>query len=164
MPDLNHSIDLHNRVMHTWWKKPEYIEARKAFVARHQVCIRCGRPCTTPGHSHEDYRDYQTYLNAVITDKCDPLCSRCNNMERSNRRPCPVCVAQYTKDPTVHIHYITPDQWVCRFCDPQFNQEKAIRKKELLARAKKELGRTVYNRVHGMVKIPVNGRWVKVQR
>jgi hypothetical protein len=34
MPDLNHSIAVHTKVMNTWWTKKEYILARKAFIRR----------------------------------------------------------------------------------------------------------------------------------
>ena len=100
MPDLNHVIDAHISQMQEWWRDPEYIRERKAFVKRRPVCDRCGRPATTPGHSHEDYRDFETYLNTVKTDKCDALCSACNKAERAQRRPCPSCCENYKKDPT----------------------------------------------------------------
>ena len=155
MPDLNYSIDLHDAIMHGWWRDPEYIRERKAFVARHPVCIRCGKPCTTPGHSHGDYRDFRTYLDAVKTDKCDPLCNLCTKKERAGLRPCPVCIAKHKEDPTVKIHYIPADsaEGHCRYCDPQYNPERIRYKRELKNRIKRAISRENYNRTHPHIKI-----------
>ena len=155
MPDLNHVIDAHTSQMQEWWRDPEYIRERKAFVKRRPVCDRCGRPATTPGHSHEDYRDFETYLNAVKTDKCDALCSACNKAERAQRRPCPSCAEKYKKwlcdqcentadcDEKCHpvmkaalwiespkIHYIAQSEEICHYCGLSFDPEKAKYKKE----------------------------------
>jgi hypothetical protein len=111
-PDLNHSIDTHNQMMKEWWRRPEYIKERKAFVRRNPICNRCGRPSTTPGHSHEQYRDYETYLAAVVNGECNPLCNACNLMERKDKKPCSECVRQM-KD---KIHYIDQDQEMCFHC------------------------------------------------
>ena len=165
-PDLNHSIALHTAAMQSWWKEPEYIHARKAFVLRHPVCARCGRPSSTPGHSHEHYRDYATYLSAVVNDECDPLCSTCNRMERSGRIPCPSCVKRHASDPEHHIHYILPSWERCRFCDPAYNPEDVRTKKRKNIRLRKALGRKQYNRLHPTVKIvsPSTGKWISVER
>ena len=113
MPDLNHVIDAHTSQMRGWWRDPEYIRERKAFVKRRPACDRCGRPATTPGHSHEDYRDFETYLNAVKTDKCDALCSACNKAERAQRRPCPSCCEKYKRDPTSKKgRMVVGDGWI----------------------------------------------------
>jgi hypothetical protein len=119
-PDLNHSIAVHNTKMAQWWATPEYIIERKAFVARNPICARCGRPATTPGHSHEDYSCYAKYLIAVITDKCEPLCSACNLMEKKRKKPCPECVKQKKEK----IHYIPQDQEMCFYCLPVEVQDK----------------------------------------
>ena len=166
MPDLNHSINPHDAVMHQWWRDPEYIRERKAFVGRHPKCVRCGKTCTTPGHSHEDYKDLQTYLNAVKSDKCDPLCSLCNKKERAGLHPCPVCVAQHRANPEHPIHYIRADQEFCGACSPDFNPEKSKQKKELDRRVKQALARDRYNKAHPEVKV-VNlktGKWEMKKR
>lgn len=119
-PDLNHSIKVHNQTMAQWWKVPEYIAARKAFVARNPICARCGRAATTPGHSPEDYSCYANYLIAVITDKCEPLCSACNFMEKKGKKPCPECIKQKKEK----IYYIPQDQDECFYCLPIEVQEK----------------------------------------
>jgi hypothetical protein len=119
-PDLNHSISIHHQIMTMWWRLPEYKKARVAFVQRNPVCIRCGRPTTTPGHDHEDYKDYKTYLAAVVTDKCDPLCNSCNLNERSGRKPCPICVAE-RKD---RIRYIPQGDDRCYSCTPMNERKK----------------------------------------
>ena len=129
-PDLNAVIDAHTEQMKGWWKLPEYIAERIAFIKRRPVCDRCGRPSSTPGHSHEDYRDFETYLNAVKTDKCESLCSACNRAERAGKRPCPSCVEKHQKDPEAPIHYITRDQETCRYCEPGYDPEKAKFKKQ----------------------------------
>jgi hypothetical protein len=129
-PDLNHSISVHNTKMAQYWKVPEYIIERKAFIKRNPVCCRCGRPATTPVHSPEDYLNYDRYLAAVVNDKCVPLCSACNLMERSNRRPCPECIKQKKE----HIRYIGQDQEMCFYCVPQELQEIRKKKKEGFAK------------------------------
>ena len=128
-PDLNHSIQCHHKTMNLWWKCPDYIHERELFVGRNPVCVRCGRPTTTPGHSHEDYIMYEAYLSAVRTDKCDPLCSPCNLMERKNMHPCPACVKAYhATNGQTRIRYIPQFMESCRdCCDPG---EIALRKKE----------------------------------
>lgn len=164
MPDLTRRLLNRTNEMQGWWKRVDYINERKAFVKRHPVCIRCGKPTTTPGHSHEDYKDFETYLAAVKTDKCDPLCSMCNLMERSGRRPCPSCLEKHKTDPTVKIHYITIEQETCRYCEPDYDPEKSKIRKDKSARIKKDLGRNQYNRAHPTVKVPVNGNWVSIPR
>ena len=125
MPDLNHSITAHTRTMNTWWTKPEYIRERKAFIRRNPVCVRCGRPATTPGHSAADYSSYETYLWVVVNDMADPLCNACNLCERKGLRPCPVCVKLYKQGITpkgpqliFKIHYIGQDKEHCYWCRP----------------------------------------------
>ena len=123
-PDLNRVIDNHHAVMKMWWRLPEYKKARVAFVQRYPVCIRCGRPSTTPGHSHEDYRDYKTYLAAVVENKCVPLCNACNLKERNNLRPCPQCIQAYQQDPEWKIRYISFDKDVCFAHLPKMEQDR----------------------------------------
>ena len=163
-PNLNAVIDTHNETMKGWWKLPEYIRERKAFVIRYPVCIRCGRPAVTPGHSHEDYRDFQTYLNAVKTDKCDPLCSSCNKAERAGKRPCPECVKAHKGNPETKIHYITQEQDRCRYCEPGYDPEKIKENRQKRYALKKTADRQRYNAAHPMVKRVVDGKWVKVRR
>ena len=129
MPDLNHSIAQHNTKMKGWWKLPDYILERELFVRRNPVCVRCGRPATTPGHSHEDYIMFEAYLQAVKDDKCDPLCSACNLMERKGMRPCSGCVKAYhMTNGQTKIRYIPQFMELCGDCvDPG---EKALRKQE----------------------------------
>ena len=129
MPDLNQVIDNHHNTMQKWWRVPEYIHERELFVARHPTCIRCGRHAVTPGHSHEDYVMFERYLDAVRTDKCDPLCSACNLMERKSMKPCPKCVIAYREtNGQTKIHYIPQFMELCRdCCDPG---EVALKAKE----------------------------------
>jgi hypothetical protein len=127
-PDLNHSISVHNKTMQKWWAFPDYIHERQEFVRRNPLCIRCGRPAVTPGHSQEDYILYERYLNAVKTDKCDPLCSACNLMERKNLHPCPSCVNQYHLGKKNKIKYISQDAEVCYDCRPE-KEKQATEKK-----------------------------------
>jgi len=122
-PNLNHSIEVHNQIMKGWWKRPEYIRERKAFVKRNPICNRCGRPSTTPGHSHEQYRNYETYLAAVANGECEPLCSSCNMQERKGKKPCPLCVSRKSEV----IHYIGQYQEECFYCLP----DAVIEKREL---------------------------------
>jgi hypothetical protein len=189
MPDLNHVIDAHTSQMQEWWRDPEYIRERKAFIKRRPVCDRCGRPATTPGHSHEDYRDFETYLNAVKTDKCDALCSACNKAERAGRRPCPSCVENYKKwlcdrcenmadcDEQCHpvikvalwvespkIHYITQLEEICRYCQPGYNKEAAKARRKQGNRIKRELNQGVYVKAHPFKKAIVGGKWVTIKR
>ena len=128
MPDLNHSITVHNNTMQTWWKKPDYIHEREAFVGRNPVCLRCGRPAVTPGHEHSDYISYESYLNAVKTDKCDPLCSGCNLMEKKAMKPCPSCVKEYHLGKKNKIKYISQDAEVCYDCRPEKEKEASEQK------------------------------------
>jgi hypothetical protein len=129
MPNLTHSIAAHNQEMHRWWRIPDYIHERELFVIRNPDCIRCGRPTTTPGHAHEDYIMYEAYLNAVKTDKADPLCSACNFMEKKSCKPCPKCVIAYREsNGQTKIRYIPQFMELCRdCCDPG---EVAIQKRE----------------------------------
>jgi hypothetical protein len=91
MPECNLAITNHHDQMALWWKKPEYIKARKEFCKRSPVCVRCGRKCQTPGHSAEDYRHgYEHYLEQVRQDCCDPLCNQCNRKEAKSMKPCPI--------------------------------------------------------------------------
>jgi len=159
-PNLNAAIDNRTAAMQSWWRLPEYIKERKAFVKRRPICDRCGRPASTPGHSHEDYRDFETYLNAVKTDKCESLCSACNKMERSGRRPCPACVEKYARDPTVRIHYITRDQETCRYCEPGYDPERVKYLRESGRRMVNRINRKMYRKLHPGKEI-VGGRWVE---
>jgi hypothetical protein len=105
IPDLLKAINNHNAEMALWWKKPEYVKARKEFVKRNPICVRCGRKCQTPGHSADDYRHgYEHYLEMVRQDCCDPLCNSCNYAESRGLKPCPVCV----KEKCLKIKYISP--------------------------------------------------------
>ena len=117
-PDLNHSIAVHNRTMPKWWGKYEYIQARIAFIKRNPVCARCGRKATTPGHSHDQYKDYETYRDAVVNDECVPLCPACNVSERKGMKPCPECVKKYHANETIEIHYIGQHSECCKWCLP----------------------------------------------
>jgi hypothetical protein len=127
MPNLVLAIANHHKSMQTWWRIPEYIKARKAFVKRNPFCVRCGRPTTTPGHSHEDYSSYETYLQAVIDDKCDPLCNPCNGAERKGKKPCPICV----KEKSEKIHYIGQDKEYCYDHRPEEEKVRAQQRKEI---------------------------------
>jgi len=113
--------------MQRWWTLPKYKKARKEFVIRNPVCIRCGRPTQTPGHSPEDYLSFETYLNTVETDKCDPLCNACNLMEHKGMKPCPVCV----KEKTEKINYIGQDKEYCFDHRPEEEKIKAQQRKEV---------------------------------
>ena len=131
MPDLNQAIDNHHKTMQKWWTFPDYIHERQEFVRRNPTCIRCGRPAVTPGHSHEDYILYERYLNAVKDDKCDPLCSACNLMERKNCRPCPNCCIEYHLGKKNKIKYITQDEEVCYGCrDPKEKEQSEKNQQE----------------------------------
>lgn len=119
-PDLPLAIANHNAEMKDWWRRPEYIKARKAFVLRNPICKRCGRPTQTPGHCHDDYQHgFENYLQRVIEDDCEPLCNRCNLNERKGKKPCQECVKQ-KKD---YIRYIGQDQDTCFYCVPVGVQE-----------------------------------------
>lgn len=124
----NIAIANHHKSMQQWWKIPEYIKERKAFVKRNPVCVRCGRPTTTPGHSAEDYFSYETYLAAVVTDKADPLCSGCNLMERKGMKPCPVCV----KEKSEKTHYIPQNKEYCFDHRPEEEKIQAQNRKDIL--------------------------------
>ena len=126
-PDLNLAIANHNWELQLWWTLPEYKKARKAFVKRNPVCIRCGRPTQTPGHSPEDYFSFETYLQAVISDKCDPLCNGCNLAEKRGLHPCPFCV----KERTEKIHYIGQDKEYCYDHRPEEEKIQSELKKEV---------------------------------
>ena len=93
MPDCRLAIQNHNKTMVNWWRKPEYIKARKEFCKKHPVCVRCGRKTQTPGHIYEDYmHGYDHYLLMVTDGICDALCNSCNLNQKKSRKPCPVCV------------------------------------------------------------------------
>ena len=123
----NIAIANHHKSMQQWWKIPEYKKARVGFVKRNPVCIRCGRPTTTPGHSAEDYISYVAYLEAVTTDKCDPLCSGCNLMERKSMKPCPICI----KEKVRKIRYIGQDKEYCYDHRPEEEKVRSEQRKEI---------------------------------
>ena len=131
--------------MALWWKKPAYVKARKEFIAWHPYCERCGRKATTPGHTHEDYRDFELYLSAVILGKCEALCNACNLMEKKGRKPCPKCVELYklgmaAKGPKLQfkIHYIGQDQDHCYWCRPQEEIQRSEDRKEVFKQLVKQ--------------------------
>lgn len=134
MPDLNHSIAVHTKVMNTWWTKKEYILARKAFIRRNPVCVRCGRPATTPGHSASDYSSYETYLWVVNNDMADPVCNACNLCEKKGLRPCPVCV----KEHKLKMRYIRPEQEYCFDHRPEAEKVKSRERKEVFKQLVKQ--------------------------
>jgi hypothetical protein len=115
--------------MQTWWKMPDYIHEREGFVIRNPDCVRCGRATTTPGHCHEDYILYEKYLDAVRTDKCDPLCSACNLMERKGMRPCPYCVKEYHDKKREKIKYIPDGKEYCWDHRPESEKVQAENRK-----------------------------------
>lgn len=166
LPDLNSSIDNHHDKMKGWWRHPRHIAARKAQVAKHPFCSRCGRPASLILHEYpDDYQHgFEHYVSLIERGERPTGCPACNRMERSGRRPCPSCVEKYKKDPTVKIHYITQDQETCRCCEPGYDPEKSKIRKEQSARTKKDIGRNQYNRAHPTVKVPVNGKWVRIPR
>ena len=127
-PDLNLAAANHHSTMKEWWKKKEYIRERKAFVKRNPRCVRCGRPAVTPGHSAEDYHSFETYLTAVKTDKCDPLCSGCNLSEKRGKKPCPVCVQLYNGG---QIRYIGQEQEYCYIHRPAEEVKRSEDRKEV---------------------------------
>jgi hypothetical protein len=129
MPDLNAAIKNHHAEMALWWKKPEYIKARKEFCKRNPVCIRCGRKCQTPGHSAEDYRHgYEHYLEQVRQDCCDPLCNQCNRKEAKSMKPCPVCVKENKGGKP---WYIGQDQEYCYIHRPAEEIQRSEDRKEI---------------------------------
>ena len=163
MPDLNSVIHKHELQMRNWWTRPEYIAARKAFIKRRPVCDRCGRKATTPGHSREDYeRGFEGYLAAVISDKCESLCSTCNRMERSGRKPCPVCVVKFHQGLQDKIHYITEGQEMCRYCEDPNYVEKAKARKDKLNRQRNANNRVRYRKYHPKKEV-VNGVWIVIK-
>lgn len=128
MPDLNRAIENHHLEMQKWWRVPSYIAARKSFVERNPVCVRCGRPSTTPGHSAEDYLNgFHYYLECVKIDMCEPLCNACNMMERKGRKPCPVCV----KTKSQKIYYIGQHQEYCFNHRPEEEIKRSEERKEV---------------------------------
>jgi hypothetical protein len=127
LPDLNLAITNHHKTMQQWWKKPEYIKARKEFCKRNLLCVRCGRPAVTPGHSAEDYHSFETYLAAVISDKCEPLCIGCNFQESKSRKPCPVCVSVKAEK----IYYIGQHQEHCYLHRPAEEIRQSEERKEV---------------------------------
>ena len=129
MPDLLLATANHHNTMNMWWKKKEYIRERKAFVKRNPVCIRCGRPSQTPGHSAEDYRHgFNHYLEQVKNDSCDPLCNACNRNENKGRKPCPVCVQLYNGG---QIRYIGQEQEYCYIHRPAEEVQRSEDRKEV---------------------------------
>jgi len=129
MPDLNAAINGHHKEMQRWWALPEYICEREKFVLRNPACIRCGRPAVCPGHAHEDYILFERYLDAVRTDKCDPLCSACNLMERKGMRPCPFCVKEYHDKQRTKIKYIPDGKEYCWDHRPEEEKVQAENRK-----------------------------------
>ena len=129
MPDLNLAITNHHNTMNMWWKKKEYIRERKAFVKRNPVCIRCGRPSQTPGHSAENYRHgFNHYLEQVKNNSCDPLCNSCNKNENKGKKPCPVCVQLYNGG---QIRYIGQEQEHCYLHRPAEEVKRSEDRKEV---------------------------------
>jgi len=126
MPDLNAAITNHHKTMQQWWSVPQYIRERKAFVKRNPVCSRCGRASTTPGHAAEDYHSFETYLAAVISNKCEPLCSGCNLMEKKGRKPCPICVSVKAEK----IYYIGQESEYCYLHRPAEEVKRSEDRKE----------------------------------
>ena len=127
MPDLNKSIDNHNKTMAEWWKKPEYKKARIEFCKRNPVCVRCGRPSQTPGHIHEDYlHGYDHYLLMVTDGICDALCNACNLMEKKGRKPCPICVSVKAEK----IYYISQESEYCYLHRPSEEIQRSEDRKE----------------------------------
>lgn len=138
-PDLDKAIRNHNNEMSGWWRRPEYIRARKAYVKRNPVCKRCGRPTQTPGHCHDDYQHgFEHYLGRVIQDDCEPLCNRCNLNEKHVRKPCPRCVEIARKhgyELIYQIRYIPQDAEVCFNHLPEKDQHRIwTRKRKKLDR------------------------------
>jgi hypothetical protein len=124
MPDLNKAIANHNRTMAQWWKRKEYIAARKEFCKKHPVCVRCGRKTQTPGHIYEDYlHGYDHYLLMVTDGICDPLCNACNLAEKRGLKPCPFCV----KEEGRKIRYIQPSS---EYCFDHIPENDKIRRQE----------------------------------
>jgi len=166
VPDLNASIKAMNTEMHRWWRDPRHIAARKAEIEKHPLCSRCGRKATLILHeSPGDYEHgFEHYVELIEKGERPTGCSICNRMERSGRRPCPDCVTKHKQDPEAKIHYITQAQEVCRYCEPDYDPEKCKVSKEKSTHLKKDIGRSQYNRAHPFVKMPVNGKWVKVPR
>ena len=132
MPDLNHVIDAHRENLRGWCSSPRHIAARKIRVAKHPICSRCGRPATCVLHEYpDDYQHgFEHYVGLIERGERPTGCNICNRMEQSGRRPCPSCVEKHRLDPTVPIHYITPDLEICRYCEPSFDPEAANYKKE----------------------------------
>jgi hypothetical protein len=140
MPDLNAAIKNHQAEMALWWKIPEYRKARIAFVIRNPICARCGRKATTPGHSHEDYHSFDTYLAAVVEDRAEPLCNACNLSEKKGLRPCPECV----KEKKSRIRYIRSDQEYCYDHRPEEEKRQSEERKEVFKMLVKK-GKKVQN-------------------
>ena len=80
------------------------------------------------------------------------------------RRPCPSCCEKYKRDPTTKIHYITPDQEMCRYCEPSYNPEVAKVRRERGNKIKRELNQGGYIKAHPFKKAIVNGRCVSIRR
>lgn len=115
-PEARH-VQNHYNKLPDWWLRPDYIVERKAFVKRNPKCDRCGRKATTPGHSPEDYHSYETYKEAVRSDKCESLCNGCNLMERQDFKPCPGCVDKYHQGIIKKIRYIPSSKEMCTTCE-----------------------------------------------
>lgn len=155
----NNRIDLHTHTMEAWWRRPEYIRERQAFVKAKPTCGRCGRPATTPLHRHEDYVSFERYISVVRDRSAESGCSTCNKMERSNRRPCPECVQRYHAGEQETIHYITLDREICAYCeDPDFLHHVTARREQRNA-SKNTYQRQQYRKYHPQ-KVIRNGKWV----
>jgi hypothetical protein len=135
MPDCNLAIQNHNKTMAEWWKRKEYIAARKAFCKKHPVCVRCGRPSQTPGHIHEDYlHGFDHYLLMVTDGICDALCNACNLAEKRGLKPCPVCVKEKVKK----IRYISPFGEYCYDHRPVEEVQQSQERKQLFKQLVKQ--------------------------
>jgi hypothetical protein len=135
MPDLNAAIKNHHAEMALWWRKPEYIKARKKFCIRNPVCWRCGRKTQTPGHNHAQYQQgFYYYLESVKQDYCTPLCNACNLAERRGLKPCPVCVKEKSKK----IRYISPFGEYCYDHRPVEEVQKSEDRKEVFKQLVKQ--------------------------
>ena len=127
LPDQNKAIENHHKEMALWWKRKEYIAARKEFCKRNPVCVRCGRKTQTPGHIYEDYlHGYDHYLLMVTDGICDPLCNSCNLNQKKGRKPCPICVQGRNEK----IYYIGQNQEHCFLHRPLEEVRQSEERKE----------------------------------
>jgi hypothetical protein len=67
-------------------------------------------------------------------------------------------------DPTVPIHYITPDQEICHYCEPSYNPGAAKVRHEQGNQIKRELNQGGYIKAHPTKKAIVSGQWVAIKR